>query len=586
MSFRNRPVLDRKHRPRWQDELRSQQLIVAGFALAIAVAIGIFGAVAWSQFFNDNLRQVAIVHGTSVDRSDLERRTDVIAAELTASYLELQSQLGGVRDPVIQQQQQQLQNAITAVEDIASDSLVTGLVMDARADEFGLSVDESAVDEELRERQTLPARTQLRLILVAPELDEDADEDAEPTEQDWAEARDEIDAVKAELDAGAAWEDLAAEHSDDGTAQNGGLLGWLSDEDTTYAEYVEAASGAEAGTVLGPLESDQGWYLLRVDERLEERPNERLDEFLGAAGVSPQEYRTYVRQDLLQTEFRDYFGEEVVGRYAPQRHVAQIQIDAGQEAALPDPKILIRHLLAKPLPEETDQSEATDAEWAAALERAEELRRRASRDDADWFELADESDDAGSRTRGGSLGWHDPAALDAQFVAEFAEAAAALEVGELSEPVRSEFGYHIIEVVDRRVSAIELGNRLLAELEDDPDSFADVARLYSEDPVSAADGGDLGWVIPYQFEHERQEPIFALTEPGQISELVTTADAIYIFQLIDSAEHRFVPASRREQVSGGGFSRWLVELENEAGVWIDPELAPAAPDGGGTTLTP
>jgi len=39
MSFRNRPVLDRKHRPRWQDELRTQQLIVASFAIAIAVAI-------------------------------------------------------------------------------------------------------------------------------------------------------------------------------------------------------------------------------------------------------------------------------------------------------------------------------------------------------------------------------------------------------------------------------------------------------------------------------------------------------------------------------------------------------------------
>ena len=49
MSFRNRPVLDRKHRPRWQDELRTQRLIVAGFAIAIALALGIFGATAWSS---------------------------------------------------------------------------------------------------------------------------------------------------------------------------------------------------------------------------------------------------------------------------------------------------------------------------------------------------------------------------------------------------------------------------------------------------------------------------------------------------------------------------------------------------------
>ena len=586
MSFRNRPVLDRKHRPRWQDELRSQQLIVAGFALAIAVAIGIFAAVAWSQFYNDNLRQVAIVHGTAVDRSDLERRTDIIAAELSASFLELESQKGGARDQIIQQQQQALQQAITSVEEIAADSLVTGLVMEARAGEFGLDVDASAVEEELSNRRTLPARTQLRLILVEPEVDEDAEEGAEPTEQDWEEAKAEIDDVKAQLDGGAAWEDLAAEHSDDATAQNGGLLGWITEDDTGFAEYLEEAADAAAGTVVGPLESEDGWYLLRVDERLEERPNDRLAEFLAAGGIDEAAYRAYVRQDLLQSEFRDHFTQQIVGRYAPQRHVAQILIAAEMDVGVPDPKILIRHLLAKPLPDEQDQSEATDAQWAAALDRAEAFRERASRTDADWFALAEDSDDTGSRTRGGSLGWHDPTTLDTQFVTAFAEAAAELEVGELSEPVRSEFGYHIIEVVDRRVSALELANRLLADLEEDPDAFDDLARLYSEDPVTASQAGDLGWVIPYQLEHERQEPIFALTEPGQISELVTTADGIYIYKLIESAEHRFVPARRRDEVTGSGFSRWLVELENEAGVWVDPELAPATTDGGGTTLTP
>jgi parvulin-like peptidyl-prolyl isomerase len=587
MSFRNRPVLDRKHRPRWQDELRSQQLIVAGFALAIAVAIGIFAAVAWSQFYNDNLRQVAIVQGTAVDRSDLDRRTDLIAAELTASYLELQSQLGGARDQVLQQQMQALEQAITSVQEIGADSLVTGLVMDARAEEFGLGVEASAIDEELDNRRTLPARTQLRLILVEPEVDEDAGEGAEPTDEDWEEARAEIDEVKAELEAGGDWEDLATEHSDHATAQTGGLVGWVTEEDSAaFAEYLDAAADAEVGAVVGPFENEDGWYLVRVEERLAERPNDRLAEFLAAAGIDDAAYRDYVRQDLLQAEYREHFTQAVVGRYAPQRHVRQILIAAEMDVGVPDPKILIRHLLAKPIPDAQDQSAATDAQWAAALERAEQLRERASQDDADWFELAEDSDDTGSRTRGGSLGWHDPTTLDTQFVTEFAEAAAELNVGELSEPVRSEFGYHIIEVVDRRVSALELANRLLADIEDDPDSFADLARLYSEDPVTAGEGGDLGWVIPYQFEHERQEPIFALSEPGQISELVTTADGIYLFQLIESAQHRFVPERRRDEVTGSGFSRWLIELENAAGVWIDPDLAPATTDGGGTTLTP
>lgn len=586
MSFRNRPVLDRKHRPRWQDELRSQQLIVAGFALAIAVAIGIFAAVAWSQFYNDNLRQVALVHGTSVDRSDLERRTDLVAAELTSSYLELESQLGGVRDQIIQQQQQSLQQAISSVEEIAADSLVVGLVMDARSAEFGLSVSDEALGEELERRRTLPARTQLSIILVEPEVDEDAEEGAEPTEQDREEAKAEIEAVKAELDDGGDWAQLAAQHSDHSTAQTEGLLGWVTEDDPAFGEFYAEAADAEAGTVVGPLENDDGWYLLRVEERLEERPNERLTDFLEAAGIPDAAYRDYVRQDLMQGQFRDYFTGTVVGRYAPQRHVAQILIAADADVAAPEPKIHIRHLLAKPLPDEQDQSAATEEDWEAALQRAEELRQRAMQPDADWYALADQSDDAGTRTRGGSLGWHDPATLDTQFVPAFAEAAAALDVGEISEPVRSEFGYHIIQVTDRRVNALELANRLSAQLEDDPDAFERLARDYSEDPVSAERGGDLGWVVPYQLENERQDVIFALDEPGEVSDPLVTADGIYIFRLIDSAELRYVTEEKRQQVAGSGFSRWLVELENDAGVWLDPELAPATTTTGGDQTVP
>ncbi len=588
MSFRNRPVLDRKHRPRWQDELRSQQLIVAGFALAIAVAVGIFGAVAWSSFYNGNLRQVALVEGQSVDRSDLNRRQDLVAAELTANYLELQRQLGGARDQILQQQVSAMEQALSSVDQIASDSLVTGLVMDARAADFGLGVDDAAVDAELAERRSLPAGMRLWLILVEPELDEDAPEDAEPTDRDWADAEAEIQDVKAQLDAGAAWGTLAAEHSDHASSQTSGVLGWLTEDDAGgFGDYLEAAGDAAAGTVLGPLRNEEGWYLLRVDEREAERPNQQLMDFLAAAGISEEEYRHFVRQDLLQSEFRDYFVDEVIGTYAPQRHVAQIMIAADEgAAAAPAPKIQIRHLLAKPLPDEQDQSEATDEQWEAALERAEAMREAALQDDADWYELARESDDSGSATRGGSLGWYDPAVLDTQFVPEFAEAARGLDVGEISEPVRSEFGYHIIEVTDRRVSALELAERLAGDAQDDPDAFEQLARNYSEDPVTASEGGDLGWVLPYQFEEARQDAIFGLTEPGEVVGPVEAPDGMYVFKLIDSSESRFVPAEQRERVTGSGFSRWLVELENQAGVWLDPELAPAAPSqpGGDGTI--
>src|SRR5688572_20804012 len=63
---------------------------------------------------------------------------------------------------------------------------------------------------------------------------------------------------------------------------------------------------------------------------------------------------------------------------------------------------------------------------------------------SDFGELAREfSTDTGSGAKGGDLGWFGKGAM----VAEFENAAFSLEIGEISEPIQSEFGYHIIQVL-------------------------------------------------------------------------------------------------------------------------------------------
>lgn len=65
----------------------------------------------------------------------------------------------------------------------------------------------------------------------------------------------------------------------------------------------------------------------------------------------------------------------------------------------------------------------------------------------DFAELAKEySEDPGSALNGGALGWSTPD----QFVAEFAQVMAVTEIGQISEPFQSEFGWHILLVQDRR----------------------------------------------------------------------------------------------------------------------------------------
>jgi len=244
------------------------------------------------------------------------------------------------------------------------------------------------------------------------------------------------------------------------------------------------------------------------------------------------------------------------------------------DQGVPVPKQRVRHFLAQPLPGADDQSTATQEQWDAALARAEAFREAASAPDADWLELAANSDDPGSRDQGGDLGWYDP--TSGGFVPEFEEAMAALQVDELSEPVRTDFGYHIIQITDTRTSAAEQVDELVAELRSAPDTFEDVVRRESEDSISAADGGDIGWVIHYQFEEARSRAIFDLHTPGEISDPAVTSNGYYIFQLIETSDAKYVLESKRRQVASTGFQRWLDELRDAEGIWIDPQFDTSA----------
>jgi len=65
---------------------------------------------------------------------------------------------------------------------------------------------------------------------------------------------------------------------------------------------------------------------------------------------------------------------------------------------------------------------------------------------ADFAELARLQSEDGSASRGGDLGWLSPG----DTVPEFEKAMDALKVGEISGPVRSPFGWHIIQIIERR----------------------------------------------------------------------------------------------------------------------------------------
>lgn len=578
MSIR-KPILDRRHRPRWQDELRTQQLIVGGFAVAIAVAIGIFGATMWSNYYDNHLRQVALVNGTSIDADDVSKRLNVIGAELSARGIDFNAQLGGALDSILQQQLQVVQEQLQQISTTATDSVVSAAFFDDLAPQYGLAVTDAEVDAEVARRQSLPLRLQLSAIVVDA-LPEDAPAAEEPTDEQMAAARAEAEGILADLQGGADFATTATEKSDDGaTKATSGLVGWVTADNATYGRWFEQAKDAQADTLIGPFEDRESYVILRVDDRTEAGEFTILTQLLASSDVSDAEYREYIRQELLRDKARTYFETEVVQSYLPQREVAQIFISGDQ--GVPVPKQRLRHLLVQPIPGAEDQSTATEEQWEAALAEAEELYEEASKDDADWCELAQQSHDPGSRTRCGDLGWYDPST--SQFVAEFKAAVTGLAVGETTEPARTPFGYHVIQVTQSRISAEDQASQLVADLREDPDSFAEVATAQSEDATTARNGGVLGWVARYETAPEREAAIFALEEPGDISDPVSSGNGFYIFKLLNSSEARFVPESRRDTIRNIGFDRWVAEQKEGASIWVEGATDAASGGTSGTT---
>lgn len=146
-----------------------------------------------------------------------------------------------------------------------------------------------------------------------------------------------------------------------------------------------------------------------------------------------------------------------------------------------------------------------------------------------------------------------------RMVSEFEDAAFALKPGEITQkPVRTQYGLHIIKVVDRRPSSgeIKASHIMIRFDKENPvpedtliaftkikliqDSlkagtdFTELALRNSQDPGSAAKGGDLGWFQRARWIQPFDEEAFKL-KPGQTSGIVRT---IYGYHLIKSYEAR------------------------------------------------
>lgn len=162
------------------------------------------------------------------------------------------------------------------------------------------------------------------------------------------------------------------------------------------------------------------------------------------------------------------------------------------------------------------------------------------------------SEDPSAQVNKGDLGYF--TAL--QMVQPFEDAAYTLQPGQVSNPVLTSFGYHIINVSDRqpnpgqvRVSHIlvridekapngeDLAKRKVAdiynEIQKESTIWEDIVKNYSEDPASSQKGGMLPWFSVGSMIPEFEMAAFSLTEMGEVSPPIRTRYGYHILRLED-----------------------------------------------------
>ena len=166
---------------------------------------------------------------------------------------------------------------------------------------------------------------------------------------------------------------------------------------------------------------------------------------------SAQEDSLFISLDLRPL-LEPQFQQEIIDLYlrASVRADTALSDEALRELWDADPpadSVRARHILL------TFPDQAIQAQVDSVVNLAVQLKNRASRGESFEALARRYSEDTGSGSLGGDLGYFGPGAM----VPTFEEATYALEVGGVSDPVGSEFGVHVIQLVDRKPTTFENG---------------------------------------------------------------------------------------------------------------------------------
>ncbi len=570
MTFRAKPVVKRAHRPAWEAQDRRNFYLNVGFGLIVLLALLILGIAIGLAYYNDHLASVGSVNGQSISKDELRDRALIEGWRLDESERRVRTAVlaGHLTEAQGTSAESTISNQKNNVASIALERIIDTRLQASLATQEGVSATPADIDAKLQDEATTPETRHAWMIEVAPVTDAGA---VEPTAAQKADAKAKADAALKDIQGGKAWEDVAKTVSTDtATAPQAGDLGWLAADDSQTDEaFLKAVFAAPANTPTAVVEGTDGNYRIgRASEIVPSAVDDTYQAKIQNDKIDLAQYRAVLAGDVIHDKLSAKIVADVTGP-GPQREVSEIYFKAPQ-APPPADAIKVRHILYSPKgdPSGAANVPATDPSWEAAHQKALATYVRLQADPKLFDSIARaESDEAvakGPAGTGGKLPYFDSTmSVDPQFLQ--AILAQGLKPGDLLPPVKSAFGWHVIQVMNKPPDTDAM--TALKAKADAGDDFALLARDNSDGTTSGT-GGDTGWIAKGQLDDKLTAAIFA-APIGKTSDVVSVdGDGTYLFKV--AAEETRTPEGRQlDTLTSTAFSKWYDAKKSAATITRD-----------------
>ncbi|MCZ2721163.1 peptidylprolyl isomerase [Marinomonas sp. 15G1-11] len=336
-------------------------------------------------------------------------------------------------------------------------------------------------------------------------------------------------------------------------------------------EYIQSNYANRAGIRVSASDVDRA--ILSVATKLGTDIN-GFKNILNQQGIEYNRYRTQIENEILMTNVKRQVIRE---RIAITEQEIEDFLTSSQSLAQSKDEVRLRHLLVRS--KDVNQAKAKIETIAADIQSED-----------DFIRLAISQSDGSAAVQGGDLGWRPINQLPALFVRELSSSK-----GPFYGPIQSNAGFHLLWLVDKRVSDVELQKQtkarhilikpnairsdrqaqefavtLYKRLQKHED-FATLAKEYSEDEGSALKGGDLDWVAPGtmvpQFEAAMNEtPVGQYSRPfrSNFGWHIVQVDGRRNADVSDKVKRANAEKALIAQKQDLVLSNWLDELKTQA----------------------